>query len=173
MELEIASTDETTFALNHTGIAAGICKELKIAERINRRIGTTHKARVIQPGTAVVAMILNGLGFTDSTLYMTSSYYQDKPTELFFGKGVKAEDLSEHTLGKALDEIFEYGPTKLYGEIAFEIMLEHGLSGPNAHIDSTSFVLHGDYKNKEEHAIEITKGHSKARDESLKPVCRA
>jgi len=93
MDLETASSNETTFTLNHLGIAAGIGKELKIAERINKRIGASQKSRIIQPETAVEIMIVNGLGFTDSRLYLTPLFYQDKPTELLFGKGFKAEDL--------------------------------------------------------------------------------
>lgn len=162
MKLELAESNEITFSLNHLGIVAGTCNLLKIPERINERIGTTHKSRVIQPGTAVAAMIVNGLGFANTQLYLTSLFYRDKPTELFFGEGVKAEDLDDHALGKALDEIHAYGVTKLYSEVAFEIAIEHGLVGNNAHIDSTSFVMHGDdYSGIGENVIEIRKGYSK------------
>ena len=91
-------------------------------------------------------MIINGLGFTNRRLYLTPQFFQNKAVEFLFEEKVCAKDFDDHTLGKALDEIADYGSSKLFGEMAFEIAMEQGLLGPRAHHDSTSFLLHGEYE---------------------------
>jgi len=51
---------------------------------------------------------------------------------------LKAEHFDNHVLGRALDEIAEYGASKLFVELAFEIALEQNLLGKEAHIETTS-----------------------------------
>ena len=59
----------------------------------------------------------------------------------------------------------------MYGEIAFEIALEQGLLGPNAHHDSTSSLLHGQCEDEStEEMVEIKHGHSKDHRPGLKQV---
>lgn len=170
MALEIASSTMRTEVMDHHGLTAGICRELKLAERINARIGSQDSRRIIQPGTAVNAMIINGLGFTNRRLYLTPQFFQSKAIEQLLGEGIQAEHLDDHALGKALDEIADYGPTKLYGEIAFELLQENGLLGSNAHLDTTSFALQGQDETKETATIEVTYGFSKDHRPDLKQV---
>lgn len=162
----------TTKVIDHHGIVAGACLDLEIAKKINARIASKDPRRIIQPGEAVAAMIINGLGFTNRRLYLTPQFFQSKAIEKLFGKKIEADALNDHALGKALDEISEYGTTKMFGEIAFEIAMKHGLLGKNAHLDSTSFVLHGQYEGalENEHVIEVTHGFSKDHRPDLKQV---
>ncbi len=170
MGLEVAGSGMTTEVMDHHGIVAGICRDLKIAERINARIKSEDPRRIIQPGIAVVAMIINGLGFTNRRLYLTPQFFQSKAIEQLLGEGIQAEQLDDHALGKALDEIAEYGCTDLYGEVAFEIGQEHSLLGTEAHIDSSSFALQGEYDTEETSTIEVTHGYSKDHRPDLKQV---
>jgi transposase len=103
-------------------------------------------------------MILNDLGFTNRRLYLTPKFFESKAIEGLLGTGVKAQHFDDHTLGKCLDEIFEYGATKLFGEIAMEIMLEQNLFGKIARLDSTSYSVTSDYETEESAAIEIVHG---------------
>ena len=57
--LEVSSGDVESLSLDHHGVVAGICKELKIAERVNTKLKTRDE-RIVSPGQAVVAMIING-----------------------------------------------------------------------------------------------------------------
>ena len=45
--------------------------------------------------------------------------------------------------------------TQLFSELAFEIANEKGLLGKRLHLDSTSFVLYGDYDDCSEIVIKI------------------
>lgn len=145
MKLQVASNNIETQAMDHYGLVAAVCKELKIAERLNARIGSSDSRRVVQPGMSVVAMIINTLGFTNRRLYLTPQFFQSKAVENLLADGITAKHLDDHCLGKSLDEVSAYGVTKLFGEIAFDIAVEHNLLGKYNHLDSTSFSLDGDY----------------------------
>lgn len=169
--LEIGTDEIQTLAMDHHGLVAAVCKDLGIAEKINRRIENKDERRVISPGKAVVAMILNGLGFTNRRLYLTHQFFENKPIELLLDEAIKASDITDYTLGHALDEIADYGASRLFGEVAFEIALGNNLLGSLNHLDSTSLSVHGEYTNADEGnpgVIEITYGHSKAHRPDLK-----
>lgn len=167
----IKTTELSTEIMDHHGLVAAVSRDLGIAEKINRRIGSKDPRRKIQPGLATVAMIINGLGFTNRRLYLTPQFFQSKAIECLFEENVCAKDFNDHALGKALDEIAAYGSSKLFGEVAFEIAMEQGVLGPKAHLDSTSFVLHGEYADdSSEEMIEVTHGYSKDHRPDLKQV---
>ena len=60
------------------------------------------------------ALILNGLGFTQRTLYMVSTFFEDKPIEVLLGNGIEPSQLNDTTLGRCLDAIHSYGYTTFY-----------------------------------------------------------
>lgn len=167
----VRTTELSTEVIDHHGLVAAVSRDLGISEKINRRIGSKDPRRKIQPGLATVAMIINGLGFTNRRLYLTPQFFQSKAMECLFEENVCAKDFDDHALGKALDEISDYGSSKLFGEVAFEIAMEQGVLGPKAHLDSTSFALHGEYAdNSSEELIEVTHGYSKDHRPDLKQV---
>lgn len=159
-----------TATLDHIGLVAATCKDLDIGNKINRRFNNPDPRRVVSTGTAVVAMILNGLGFTNRRLYLTHQFFKDKPIERLLGETLKAEDITDSTLGKALDEIADYGPTRLFAEVAYEIAVENNLLGTHRRLDTTSIYVHGDYSSPEPCALEVTYGHSKDHRPDLKQV---
>lgn len=55
------------------------------------------------------------------------------------GEDIRADQLNDHTLGKALDEIAFYGGTRFFGEIAMEIATEESLFGKAVHLDTHQF----------------------------------
>ncbi|HHF0526712.1 TPA: IS1634 family transposase, partial [Legionella anisa] len=130
------------------------------------------KGGIVSYGCRVGAMILNGLGFMNSRLYMTPHYFQDKPVAQLLGAEVEPEQLNDDCLGRCLDKIAEYGVTKLYSELAFEIAKEKNVLSQSVHLDSTSFVLYGRYE-EEECSTGIARpeyGYSKANRPDLKQV---
>lgn len=69
-------------------------------------------------GTATVAMILNGLGFSNRRLYLVSQFFSNKPVEHLLGPGIQATDLTDDCLGRALDWLYAHDPTQLFAGIA-------------------------------------------------------
>jgi transposase len=170
--LEIADTDLKTYPLDHHGLIAAVCKDLRIAERIDSLL-PVHDARVVSPGRAVVALILNGLGFTNRRLYLTPQFFASKPVERLLDAPISAQDLNDHTLGHALDDLSDYGVSSLFGTVAFGIAIENKLLGPLAHLDTTSISVSGEYEpaaseDGEPAVIQLTHGHSKDKRPDLK-----
>jgi transposase len=170
--LKINSEDIQTLSLDHHGLVASVCKDLGIAEKIDALISNQDKRRVVSPGQAAVAMILNGMGFTNRRLYLTSQFFETKPVSLLLDDDeLTANDLTDYTLGHTLDEIYDYGASELFAQVAFNVAIEQKLLCTNNHLDTTSFTVHGEYKELGEEGIEvieITHGHSKDHRPDLK-----
>lgn len=63
--------------LDHLGIVAGVCREIGLAEYLDARAGPSQQQ--VSVGTATVAMILNGLGFSNRWLYLVTQFFATKP----------------------------------------------------------------------------------------------
>ena len=158
--------------LGHLGLVAATIRELGIIEKIDARLDLNErKGGIVSHGCRVAALMLNGLGFMNSRLYMTTHFFQDKPVAQLLGAEVSAEHLNDDCLGRCLDKIAAYGVTKLYSEIAFEVAREKDILGQRMHLDSTSFVLHGRYDVvAPADAPQPSYGYSKAKRSDLKQV---
>jgi len=150
--------------INHLGLVAGMCDELGLSELIDRVIPQDREKRTVSIGQAVKAMILNGLGFSQRTLYLTPLFFQDKPVERLIGPGIQAEHLNDDVLGRALDAIYDYGSSELFSQCAVRAANRLGLQTRYGHLDSTSFHVDGKYNSDQEEqdgVIRITNGYSR------------
>jgi len=150
--------------LDHLGLVAGMFEELEIGDRIDEHIDQDLDEREVSVGQAVKAMVLNGFGFVQQRLYLTPQFFERVPTERLIGEGVQPEHLNHGVLGRALDDLFEYGVTELFRDLAAHAAEKLGLTSRFAHLDATSFSFHGDYDSEEgpaEGVIRIQKGYSR------------
>ena len=69
--------------LDHLGIVAGVCQEIGLAEWLDAQ--DPDNRQQVSVGTATVAMILNGLGFSNRRLYLVPQYFANKPVEHLLG----------------------------------------------------------------------------------------
>jgi transposase len=99
----------------------------------------------VSVGTATVAMILNGLGFSNRRLYLVPQFFATKPVEHLLGPGITAEDLNDDCLGRTLDWLYAHDPTTLFAGIALQARRHFGLSVRQVHVDTTSFAVSGAY----------------------------
>src|SRR5579862_1156511 len=156
--------------LDHLGIVAGVCQEIGLAEYLDR-LDTSYHARV-SVGTATVAMILNGLGFSNRRLYLVPQFFANKPVETLLGPGVTAEELNDECLGRALDWLYTHDPTALFAGLAAQARQRFGIAARQIHVDTTSFSVSGAYEPDEgdldARVIAITYGYSRDRREDLK-----
>jgi len=58
--------------LNHLGIVAEVCREIGVAEWLNAQNPTARQR--VSVGTATVAMVVNGLGFSNRQLYLVPQF---------------------------------------------------------------------------------------------------
>ena len=161
-----------TQSLDHLGLVSSVARDLGIVEKLDARLPVlSEKGAIVTMGERVLGMILNGLGFTNDRLYMVSDFFRNKAISRLIAPHVRAEHLNDDALGRCLDAIHAYGTTKLFSEVAFEIGLEQNVLGKNAHLDTTSLVLTGDYEFEENaKGPRPAYGHSKAHRSDLKQL---
>ena len=94
--------------LDHLGLIASVIKDLGLIEMIDTRL-VPDEQEEITPGEAMAGMILNGLGFANRPLSLTSQFFAHTPLDLLFREGVRAEMLNRLKLGRTLDEVYAYG----------------------------------------------------------------
>lgn len=130
--------------LDHLGLVAALCQELGIARMIDAVLPKTPPYKVSH-GEALVAMILNGLGFHSSTLHMFPQFFANKPVERLIGPGICADDLNDDVLGRCLDALFEADVSTLYQVMAEQVVERLELKSTAVHLDITSFHVDGAY----------------------------
>ena len=153
--------------LDHLGIVAGICREIGLAEYLDGLAGPTQQQ--VSIGTATVAMILNGLGFSNRRLYLVSQFFTTKPVEHLLGAGITAEMLHDDCLGRTLDWLHDHDPTALFAGIARQARQRFGIPARRVHVDTTSFAVTGEYDTElDAHTIAVTYGYSRDHRADLK-----
>lgn len=157
-------------SINHLGLVSAMFDELDLVNLIDSLFKQDLDTRKISIGTCCKALVLNGLGFSQRTLYMVSSFFEDKPVEELLGKGIEASHLNDSVLGRALDTISAYGTTKLYTQLATQICKKLELKPKFAHMDSTTFHVDGDYDASKNSVIELKHGYSRDYRPDLKQV---
>jgi transposase len=161
--------------LDHLGIVAGVCQEIGLAAYLDALAGPSQQQ--VRVGTATVAMILNGLGFSNRRLYLVSQFFATKPVEHLLGQGITAEMLHDDCLGRTLDWLYAHDPTALFAGIARQARQRFGVSARQVHVDTTSFSVSGAYATAEAadepeaaeaQAIAVTYGYSRDHRADLK-----
>lgn len=146
MEKTAATTAYATERLDHLGIAAGVCREIGLAEFLDAQAANSRQK--VSVGTASVAMVLNGLGFSNRRLYLVPQFFENKPVERLLGvAGIEAADLNDDCLGRTLDWLCAHDVTRLLAGIALRARRAFGVQGPSrVHVDTTSFRVSGEYE---------------------------
>jgi transposase len=153
--------------LEHLGIVAGICREMGLADYLDTVAGPTDQQ--VSVGTATVAMVLNGLGFSNRRLYLVSQIFASKPVEHMLGPGITAEMLYDDCLGRTLDWLYDHDPTALFAGIAWQARQRFGIAARQVHVDMTSFAVTGEYAaDVEAHTLAVTYGYSRDHRADLK-----
>ena len=153
--------------IDHTGLVAGMCKELGIANLLDSLVPNQSETRKISFGETVVSMLLNGLGFTARTLHMFPEFHADKPLDKLIRPGIEPEHINESVLGRALDQIFELGVSEVYLSLAVKAVNVLKLPCNALNLDSTSFHVDGRYNSESEvdeedlNCIKICRGYSR------------
>src|SRR4029450_10856332 len=158
----------TVERLDHLGLIAEVIKDIGLIKMIDTRL-VPDSQEEITPGEAVAGMVLNGLGFANRPMSLTPQFFANKPLDLLFREGVRAEMFNRFKLGRTLDEVHAYGCDLLFSELALAVCVQEGIAQRFHHLDTTSFSLSGDYvPESEAQAITITHGYSKDHRPDLK-----
>jgi len=163
------SVEYSSKNMDHLGIVAKVCKEIDLASEIDRIVGMDPRQKV-SCGEAVVAMVLNMLGFVDRPLYLFPEFMGTKPVEILIREELKPEDFNDDVLGRTLDKLYRAGPEGIFMQIAANAYGEY--LGRFWHNDTSTISLQGEYEHEEGDIdavpIEITHGFSKDHRPDLK-----
>jgi len=135
----------TVSNLDHLGLVGGMIDEIGIVAHINDLVGCQAGEKV-SPGHAVKAMIINGLGLVSSPLYLFSKFFEGKATEHLIGEGIKPEHLNDDRLGRVLDKLYVVGLSQIFTAIALAAARKFNVALNTAHLDASSFHVHGEYE---------------------------
>jgi transposase len=149
--------------------------ELGVGARIDSLVQPKATRRDVSIGTLCKALVLNGLGFTQRTLYMVSSFFEGKPVDVLLGEGVAPSQLNDSVLGRALDDLHAYGCTRLFSELTPLICERLCLAPRFVHMDTTDFHLDGQYNaehppGEDSQLLHLTKGYSRDHRPDLNQV---
>src|SRR5258708_13773479 len=153
--------------LDHLGIVAGVCQESGRAGDVDALAGPSHQQ--VSVGTATVAIVLNGLGFSNRRLYLVPQFFATNPVEHLLGPGITAEQLHDDCLGRTLDWLYVHDPTALFAGIAQQARQRFGIGARQVHVDTTSFSVSAEDAPDEAkganaadaHTIAVTYGYSR------------
>jgi transposase len=154
--IELTEKNVSGKVLDHLGLVASTIYDIGLVQKIDTKLPLSlNKGAKVTIGQRVAAMIINGLGFMNTRLYMFPEFLENKPVDRLLGDGLIAEDFNDDALGRALDVIHEYGTNQLFSEIAFPIAIEQKLMGTSIHLDSSSLSVHGEYTEEDEGGIKL------------------
>ena len=114
----------------------------------------------VSPGLVVVAMILDTFSGR-SPLYRMERTWANQDADILLGSDLCAEKLTDDTLGRVLDRMYDYGTNKLLSSISFQMLKKYKIVGSALRHDTTSVSVWGDYVREEGDSFRITNGFSK------------
>lgn len=156
--------------LDHLGLIAAFCHEIGLPKMIDAVI-PKYSEHNVSHGDAVLAMLLNGLGFHSRTLHMFSDFFETKPVAKLLAKDIEAQHLTDDVLGRTLDALYEADVSLIYQVIAERVVDKLGLTSDSVHLDITSFHVDGEYVQEEDtSAIKLVKGYSRDHRPELNQV---
>ena len=165
---QIAVEIDSIKSIEHLGIVTGTFHKLGLAQIMDRALPKIGQHQ-LSSSHILLAPLFNGLGFTERRLYLFPEYCEPLDLERLIGPGVTANHLNESVIGRLLDSISAYGPSKLFTNRVTQTFTFYKDGVQLCHVDTTNFSVHGEYENgSNDGCIKITKGHPKDKRWDLK-----
>ena len=161
--------DVKGFTISHLPIISAYAQKIGLTDITNTLIPTQME---VDAGTVILGMILDTLTGR-SPLYRLDTFFEDQDTELLLGKETDPSKFSDHTVGRVLDRIYDYGTMKLFSEISMKALDQFNIDNRHVSFDTTSVSVQGDYmlysdKDDDSNVMNIVHGHSKDHRPDLK-----
>jgi transposase len=153
--------------IDDLGLIAGMIEELGLVELIDQQI--KNEDRKVSVGTAVKALIMNFMGFTQHALYISPAFFERCDVAHLFGSSYSATDFNDDSLGRALDRLSDHGVSHLFSLLSHRACQNQGLDEAFVHADSTNFSVEGEYKDADGGVL-IAHGYPKDGRRDLKQV---
>lgn len=113
-----------SFVLKETGpapIISALCHQLGVREIINNTVTWDEKQCLLDPGTLVIALIINIL-CGRKPLYRVEEYFREQDLALLFEVTLTSRHLNDDALTSALDRVYEAGAKKVFSAVAYRAL---------------------------------------------------
>jgi transposase len=148
-------------------------KRLGFIGFINHHVTWDEKQVKLTPGQLALSVVLSTFCSSRYPLSRIPQHFSSMNTEMLFGKGVNAEEISDDAIARTLDKIYEAGAENLYSKLALTAFTTFDIPLGNLHSDTSSHTFYGDYDSCEDleyDGIDITYGFSKEHRPDLKQI---
>src|SRR5690625_1721285 len=115
-----------TLTAGPSQLISAICDEIDFEGIVNKRLIWDKDRSHLSPGKRLKALLINIL-CDRQPLYHIHHFFEEQDVELLFGKGVKAADLNEYSIGRALDALYEATPWKVYSTLSVSACRKLGI----------------------------------------------
>ena len=116
----------TVERLDHLGLLASVSKDVGLMRMIDARL-VPDAQEEITAGEAVAGMLLNGLGFANRPMSLTSQFFAHRPLDVLVHEGVRAEMFHRFKRGRTRDAVHAYGCDLLCSELALAVWAQAGI----------------------------------------------
>ena len=155
--------------LGHLGLISAVFRELGLVEKIDEMLPKESPNMHISHGEAVLAMVLQALGYSCQRMYLSPRYFSGVAVENLFGRDLSPGWMNARVLGRTLDAIFKFGATSFLANLCMRVVSNHKLLKKFVYMDTTSLSVTGrKYKNNGN--FRLTHGYSKDHRGDLKQL---
>lgn len=174
---QVIQPDFSVARLDQLGLVAGAMDDLNFITLIDRLLGGKKEKQRVSMGQRGGAMVLHLMSFVNRTLYQTPEFLAAHAFEPLLGENAAPDAFNDDALGRFLDAVYQYGPSKFFQSMAMSMLTNKQLAGKSLRLDSTAMCLEGAYSASQEgepdEGIRITFGYSKDGRPDLKQVMLA
>lgn len=156
--------DIEIYDAKHDPIISEYARRIKLVETVDRCIKGEME---LSPGVVTLAMVIDALSGR-TPLYRLKESFQNKDLAVLLGEKIDREQLGDHTLGRVLDRLYEYGTQKLFTEISTAGLAYAQIKETAGHFDTTSVRVWGDFDPNEDDPFLMQYGFSKDKRPDLK-----
>lgn len=150
-------------------IISTIFRQLGFHDTINQMLTWDEKQCLHSPATHILAIIINILSGKRVALYKVHKFFEEKDTEILFGKGVKPSHLNDDALARTLDKLYNANPKKVFSTLALKAVMHENIDTKVLHGDTTARLVYGEYEEGDgEEFLKITWGYNKEHRTDLK-----
>jgi len=142
-------------------------RRMQFVETLNELLPWDPGQCSVSPGQRLLALVM---AFIEDrrALFRMPEVYARRDVELLLGAGVKAEQLNDKALGRALDKLYAADARRVYSTICLRAVAAYQVALDLLHNDTTSVSVYGAYEGEPHGGPEIALGFSKDHRPDLK-----
>ena len=130
------------YPVHHLPIIKAYADQLGLVSLINHSVPTEME---VEAGTVVLGLVLDTLSGR-SPLYRLEEFFAHQDTALLLGKAIPARALTDDTVGRVLDRLYDFGTMRLFTDCAVRAVMRFDLERRSVHFDTTSRSVWGAYQ---------------------------